>query len=1390
MNCIFNHNNDDEDDVSESRMIETSNNHLNVEEENHCRTKMSSSPLVSRKRKTTAKYDERKSEEIHRNKPKETSMEIKFDAKDQLTRKELSGKYLELYFTTLFFPSDNKLTMKLFGNRNALLKEKMRQENVGHWIIHPCSNFRFYWDLLMLGLLMANLIILPVAISFFNDRHYPTKWLTFNIFSDSFFILDVVVNFRTGILTNDYAEEIILEPKAIANHYLRTWFVIDMLSSLPLDYIFIIFEDTDTNSSYVKTGRAFKVLRLTKLISLLKLLRVSRLIRYVRQWEEFLSVAGMVMRILNLVCLILLLGHWNGCLQFLVPMLQDYPEDSWVILDNIKDETWFIQYTHSLFKALSHMLSIGYGKNAPRTNSDMWMTVLSMMLGATCYAIMIGHVSALIHSFDASKRMYNEKYKQVEEYMAWRKLPRAMRKRIRDYYEHRYQGKMFDEENILNEISERLREDVLNYNCRSLVANVPFFANADPNFVSDVVNKLRYEVYQPCDIIVKEGTIGTKMYFIQEGVVDVLKSDGEVFTSLSDGSYFGEICLLTRARRTASVQAVTYCHLFSLSIENFNIVLDQYPLMRRTIECVAAERLTKLGKNPNVINSSEDLRKDQELMNEIIEQNSDEARNLISNYLDVMPMKRMFVDENLEDYLNGAVNADSTSTQFSRHPPKMQTSFALTSPDSSSIRAFKRPTVDSKIINRTGSFLRSKKLFIPKQTHAFSEDDLSIPYIDSDASSFEGSCRNSLAPNRLSSSLSVDFLHRLSEKKRQNNSKKNKSLKTCRYHEQTKIQELRNSLKISRQSLFNHFRTISESYKIRKTLVQTNSEKNLLKPAVQDEITSHLSPFQNSGIANVFRSSVFHKIGDVITAPRYALKKSKPYSKPVLLRNETKQLTSMDKISVYKNCLNPYDKFVSDSHKSNLRRDDNSMISMAKDDVLSIRNCYRRSTEYTMPSQRSSGLSNTSDLIDNQSIFQTKSSLSDQTLNDDDIEMNPKDSVGSKHSEKKNLFRKTMSKILPMIKHKKLLKENDSSSKKSSIASLTRQNSIIIKQSSQSTISSHHRNEKCPNPIITIENEEVDLNKDDHQLNGKCRQSMIGPLNKFRNIVRSVGSNSAILEEHKTDVVELDLENNQSLFSGDVGRRLTISEKLKSRKIGSTLFKTPKNQPLQATVDAQGVYQRKLRSTEDPAMLFHMLLTPDEISAESEMQQRQQLLQCNLPFLQLARNTSFNSSNNLNELNENSSVKLEDGTLSPKFQSFRQSKFNVNDENESMIQQPLIHTSNNELSNFQNFTDKFDESDSNYNKLTQTNLNRCFRVPSVRIQTNSTTQHYDNLFQNPSSKRPAAENILTTALQNRLKDAIDIVEPKSLGEKKQFATIARNILRKQKTNYLGVQETE
>lgn len=67
------------------------------------------------------------------------------------------------------------------------------------------------------------------------------------------------------------------------------------------------------------------------------------------------------------------------------------------------------QYSWSLFKAMSHMLCIGYGRFPPQSLTDMWLTFLSMISGATCYALFLGHTTNLIQSLDSSRRQYREK---------------------------------------------------------------------------------------------------------------------------------------------------------------------------------------------------------------------------------------------------------------------------------------------------------------------------------------------------------------------------------------------------------------------------------------------------------------------------------------------------------------------------------------------------------------------------------------------------------------------------------------------------------------------------------------------------------------------------------------------------------------------------------------------------------------------------------------------------------------------------------------------------------------------------------------------------------------------------------------------------------------------
>ncbi|OCU02551.1 potassium/sodium hyperpolarization-activated cyclic nucleotide-gated channel 1 isoform X1 [Xenopus laevis] len=620
--------------------------------------------------------------------------------------------FMQRQFGSLMQPGVNKFSLRMFGSQKAVEKEQERVKTAGVWIIHPYSDFRFYWDLIMLIMMVGNLVIIPVGITFFTEQT-TTPWIIFNAASDTVFLFDLFMNFRTGIVIEDNSE-IILDPKVIKMNYLKSWFVVDFISSIPVDYIFLIVEK-GMDSEVYKTARALRIVRFTKILSLLRLLRLSRLIRYIHQWEEIFhmtyDLASAVVRIFNLIGMMLLLCHWDGCLQFLVPLLQEFPPDCWVSLNNMVNDSWGKQYSYAIFKAMSHMLCIGYGARAPVSMSDLWITMLSMIVGATCYAMFVGHATALIQSLDSSRRQYQEKYKQVEQYMSFHKLPSDMRQKIHDYYEHRYQGKIFDEDNILSELNDPLREEIVNFTCRKLVATMPLFANADPNFVTAMLSKLKFEVFQPGDYIIREGAVGKKMYFIQHGVAGVIaKSSKEM--KLTDGSYFGEICLLTKGRRTASVRAETYCRLYSLSVENFNEVLEEYPMMRRAFETVAIDRLDRIGKRNSILQQrfQKDLNtgvfsQESEILKQMLTQDREMVEGHPSVSYQQLPALNSSTSSSLRMRTQSppVYNANSLSHGNLQSPtPSPQTSqqAAVFSP-SSFTAAARSPSVQSPLAGRT-----------------------------------------------------------------------------------------------------------------------------------------------------------------------------------------------------------------------------------------------------------------------------------------------------------------------------------------------------------------------------------------------------------------------------------------------------------------------------------------------------------------------------------------------------------------------------------------------------------------------------------------------------------------------------------------------------------------
>ena len=137
---------------------------------------------------------------------------------------------------------------------------------------------------------MLNVIFLPVAIAFYYEPNHP-GWLTFNIVSDIVFLIDLFLNFWTGLITED--NDIILDITKLRKDYAKKWLIVDVVSLLPFDYatFFLFSLSTSSSSSSVENliqgAQPLRFIRpITKLLSLLKLLRVVKFLHTLSKWEE------------------------------------------------------------------------------------------------------------------------------------------------------------------------------------------------------------------------------------------------------------------------------------------------------------------------------------------------------------------------------------------------------------------------------------------------------------------------------------------------------------------------------------------------------------------------------------------------------------------------------------------------------------------------------------------------------------------------------------------------------------------------------------------------------------------------------------------------------------------------------------------------------------------------------------------------------------------------------------------------------------------------------------------------------------------------------------------------------------------------------------------------
>lgn len=120
----------------------------------------------------------------------------------------------------------------------------------------------------------------------------------------------------------------------------------------------------------------------------------------------------------------------------------------------------------------------------------------------------------------------------------------------------------------------------------TLVAVSPMFSTLSKEERSRLLSFFTLKKYEGGEVVVKEGEKGKKMYFIQSGEVEVsTKGDGKKVSlaRLGPGDFFGEVSVITKRPRTATITALTDTELAEISQEALKEAIAAHPEIEETL---------------------------------------------------------------------------------------------------------------------------------------------------------------------------------------------------------------------------------------------------------------------------------------------------------------------------------------------------------------------------------------------------------------------------------------------------------------------------------------------------------------------------------------------------------------------------------------------------------------------------------------------------------------------------------------------------------------------------------------------------------------------------------------------------------------------------------------
>ncbi|XP_074032028.1 cGMP-dependent protein kinase, isozyme 2 forms cD4/T1/T3A/T3B isoform X4 [Leptinotarsa decemlineata] len=115
---------------------------------------------------------------------------------------------------------------------------------------------------------------------------------------------------------------------------------------------------------------------------------------------------------------------------------------------------------------------------------------------------------------------------------------------------------------------------------KSAILDNDFMKNLELTQIREIVDCMYPEEYKTGSIIIQEGDVGSTVYVLEEGRVEVSR-ENKFLSILDAGKVLGELAILYNCQRTATIKAHTDCKLWAIERQCFQTIMMRTGLIRQ-----------------------------------------------------------------------------------------------------------------------------------------------------------------------------------------------------------------------------------------------------------------------------------------------------------------------------------------------------------------------------------------------------------------------------------------------------------------------------------------------------------------------------------------------------------------------------------------------------------------------------------------------------------------------------------------------------------------------------------------------------------------------------------------------------------------------------------------